>query len=278
MQKTYDYVVFLGPTIWFLSVWEYLLLCVLGLLFLYYWIVYIFFCVLGPRLLKICFSDIVEDISISNLTLFPLEIKHFRLHLKASRQSNSPPLLISFKQFTVLLNTKKIFYPLLDLLQVLPEEYYTLNDASLSDSTTGGFLAPTISVNISFLIAFNAEHEGCLDRMKRRRWLLRVEIQTFFISSPSIDFDFFIGPGSSSKGSSSTEASRSQMNQGSNEAERGPRISYAVLTKRLLQQILLFIEVEFSDGLSFDWTMPHFEDCQIGQSLALCLSYVKLTP
>ena len=59
------------------------------------------------------------------MTLFPFVIRNFSLEIKASKRKNrSPPIIISFKSFTVSLNVKKLFYPILDLLEVLPDEYY----------------------------------------------------------------------------------------------------------------------------------------------------------
>lgn len=108
----------------------YILFLSSSLLLLYFWLIQFIFCFVGPSLLKILFSDIVKDFSVSKVTLFPFEIRDFILNVKASKRKNrTPPITISFKRFAVFLNVYKLFYPILDLLQVLPDEYYHECDA-----------------------------------------------------------------------------------------------------------------------------------------------------
>ena len=72
------------------------------------------------------------------MTLYPFEIRDLRLEIKASKRKNrAPPITISFKSFAVFINVKKLFYPILDLLEVLPDEYYRESDA-------GNWSNPTI--------------------------------------------------------------------------------------------------------------------------------------
>ena len=206
----------------------YLLFLSSSLVLLYFWLTHFVFCVVGPSLLKLLFSDIVQDFSVSKVTLFPFEIGNFTLQIKASKRKNrSPPITISFKHFAVLLNVKKLFYPILDLLQVLPEEYYQEYDA--------GYTSYMICCLMSLLYSANFVSVAEKVETKAKRWLLRIELQTLFIGSSNIDFDFFIGPGAS-------KAIDPSRNTAPGNA-RASDIPYALLTKRLLQQLLLFIEV-----------------------------------
>ena len=137
-----------------------------SLLLLYFWLIQFIFCFVGPSLLKILFSDIVKDFSVSKVTLFPFEIRDFILHIKASKRKNrTPPITISFTRFAVFLNVKKLFYPILDLLQVLPDEYYHECDAGCT------LAFDLLSSVVPFLQCFSFFCSQCGERCIERKAL-----------------------------------------------------------------------------------------------------------
>lgn len=103
----------------------------LFLVFLYIWLPYIIFCIILPFFTRIFLRHVIKSISIGGLSLYPFEIRNFALVMNSSsRKRFSPQFSISFRSFKFLWSLKRSLFPLLDLLQVLPTEFYSYHTSS----------------------------------------------------------------------------------------------------------------------------------------------------
>lgn len=92
---------------------------------LYLWFIQFVFCFLFPILVRNLFSSYVKEFSIGRFSIFPLEVRLLNFVLKAPVDRRlQPEICVSFNRLAVDFKLRGLLYPIYDLLQVLPSDYY----------------------------------------------------------------------------------------------------------------------------------------------------------
>ena len=204
-----------------------LVFCIVSALLCFFYLANIVVSKIIPPLVSFLLPKTIQYFKINSFSFYPFVVKGFHLIVRENPDKKEPQLEVKWNLFAIQTDITKVFHPFLDLLGVLSSHVLTKEELTYGESRMNGML-------------------------------LKFEFEGFIASSPDIDINFFIGASKKKKPDPIV------VDTSDNHKIKRAKISYGLLIKRIMQQVLLFVEIEFKN-VAFDWNMPLFEESIISE-------------
>lgn len=166
--------------------------------------------------------------------IIPFGMFDFSVSIYATRKS--PEMNVSWKSFRILMDITKIFDPLLSLLNVLP----------------------------------NSTDKNAVKRTK----MIRFVFEGFKASSPGLSFADFLDPPENKMPPPEGPFNENGDAVLPGDSGSSGAISYVLIMKRLMQHIVLFVDIEFQ-AFCFDFQFPTHESHMVGTAKVMTISFPR---